>query len=618
VGARRVATSLRDFVLRPDDRLLQRIRWLFALFNVLLALLSPLELGAPTAPGWPDSLVMVASFVGLGLWTLDYFRAEGRGLVRNLAPIALLVVGGLAAGDVDLIFARLYVALFLQSLYPRRRVRVPLLSIAYFGIYETLLIATEATPAVSGIIADALSVVVVVAIMGTMAAAVARQERLTVRDAILTEVIAKLLEERDHQRSAEIAAHGALRLVETPGAVVTIWRRDGARMRRVALAGRTEHPLEELVFATLPPDLQELFLTARVALLDTAQVDAIMDTYGLPREFASAVMAPFVIDDVPGGAVFIASPVRLDPDLAAVIQRFAHEVALAQQLADRTALLGAIVENCADVILTIDEDSRITYVSPRVVELSGRSPNELVDAPLGGLLADPDEDRALDLWTHPPHVPVTMHVRGTGEPRVAEVTASRLDLGGWVLNLRDLTEHRRLQAEITYRAFHDTVTGLANRARFMDRLHHALQRAGRGAVPAAVLMIDLDDFKAINDGLGHAAGDAALVEVADRLQSITRDVDTPARIGGDEFAVLLDGVRDLDEVVAITDRLLAALDAPLIVAGQPVRLSASVGIALSDVSPDDEVLRHADAAMYAAKAAGKNQYAVFTPEMLRV
>ena len=618
MGARRVTRSLRDFVLRPDDRLLQRIRWLFTLFNVLLALLSPLELGAPTAPGWPDNLLMVACFAGLGLWAFDYFRAEGRGVGRNLAPLALLVVGGIAAGDVDLVFARLYVALFLQSLYPRRRVRVPLLSVAYFGIYETLLIATESAPAVSGIIADALSVGVVVAIMGTMAAAVARQQRLTVRDAILTEVIGSLLEERDHQRSAEIAAHGALQLVETPGAVVTIWRRDGARMRRVALAGRTEHPLEELVFVTLPEDLQELFLTARVAALDTPQVDAIMDTYGLPREFTSAVMAPFVIDDVPGGAVFIASPTRLDPDLAAVIQRFAHEVALAQQLADRTALLGAIVENCADVILTIDEDSRITYVSPRVVALAGRSPNELVGAPLGDLLADPDRDRPLGEWTHAPHVPITLHVHGAGQPRVAEVTASRLDLGGWVLNLRDLTEHRRLQEEITYRAFHDTVTGLANRARFMDRLHHALQRAERGARPAAILMIDLDDFKAINDGFGHAAGDAALVEVAHRLQSITRDVDTPARIGGDEFAVLLDGVRDLDEAMGITERLLTALAAPLIVADQAVRLSASIGIALSDGSPDGEVLQHADAAMYAAKAAGKSQYAVFTPEMLQV
>lgn len=618
MGARPARWSLRDFVLRPDDRLLQRIRWLFTLFNVLLGLLAPLELGAPSAPGWPDNVVMVASFVGLGVWAYDYFRAEGRGIARNLVPVALLLVGGLAAGDVDLIFARLYVALFLQSLYPRRRIRVPLLSVAYFGIYETLLLATDGAPAPSGVIADALSVVVVVAIMGTMAGAVARQQRLTVRDAILTEVIASLLEERDHQRSAEIAAHGALRLVETPGVVVTIWRRDGARMRRVALAGRPEHPLEELVFVTLPPDLQELFLTARVALLDADQVNAIMDTYGLPREFTSAVMASFVIDDVPGGAVFIASPVSLDPDLPAVIQRFAHEVALAQQLADRTALLGAIVENCADVILTIDDDGRITYVSPRVVALAGRSPNELVDAPLGDLLADPDDNRPLDVWTHPPHLPVTLHVRTTDTPRVAEVTASRLDLGGWVLNVRDLTEHRRLQAEITYRAFHDTVTGLANRARFMDRLQHALRRSGRGAGPAAVLMIDLDDFKAINDGFGHAAGDAALVEVAERLQSVTRDVDTPARIGGDEFAVLLDGVRDLAETIAITERLVAALSVPLVVAGQDVRLSASVGIALSDVSPDSEVLRHADAAMYAAKAAGKNQFAVFAPEMLQV
>jgi diguanylate cyclase (GGDEF)-like protein/PAS domain S-box-containing protein len=189
---------------------------------------------------------------------------------------------------------------------------------------------------------------------------------------------------------------------------------------------------------------------------------------------------------------------------------------------------------------------------------------------------------------------------------------------------RDVTERKRLEAQLVHQALHDALTGLPNRALFRDRVAHALDLTARGypspgpgARPGvAVLFVDLDDFKAVNDGLGHAAGDALLVQTARRLLNATRGSDTVARLGGDEFAVLLEGLQEPAEALPVVARITDALRRPVAVEGRELAVSASVGLAHAAPGDDAESLvRHADVAMYEAKAAGKARHAVFEPAM---
>ena len=183
---------------------------------------------------------------------------------------------------------------------------------------------------------------------------------------------------------------------------------------------------------------------------------------------------------------------------------------------------------------------------------------------------------------------------------------------------RDVTENRALEARLRHEAFHDGLTGLANRALFRDRLQHALAVRRRNPTAlVAVLFLDLDDFKGVNDSLGHEAGDQLLQAIAERLRLETRTSDTVARFGGDEFAILLEDLNSDAEALAIVNRLKVALRRPLALSGRLLTSSASIGVAFADVGDDvDALLRNADVAMYEAKEAGKARHAVFERAMI--
>ncbi len=183
---------------------------------------------------------------------------------------------------------------------------------------------------------------------------------------------------------------------------------------------------------------------------------------------------------------------------------------------------------------------------------------------------------------------------------------------------RDVTERKRLEARLVHEAFHDSLTGLPNRALFRNRAVHVLERIARGGSTArvTVLFLDLDEFKSVNDTLGHAAGDRMLVSVAERLRRATRAYDTVARLGGDEFAVLLEATQDADEAMQVVERIREVLRGPLVLDGRTMLLSASIGVAHAVHGDDaDTLLRNADVAMYEAKEAGKSRHAVFEPAM---
>jgi diguanylate cyclase (GGDEF)-like protein len=191
-------------------------------------------------------------------------------------------------------------------------------------------------------------------------------------------------------------------------------------------------------------------------------------------------------------------------------------------------------------------------------------------------------------------------------------------VGGIVLNARDISERKVFEEQLSHQAFHDAVTDLPNRALFVERVRHAIGRARREGGDLAVIFLDIDDFKTINDSLGHSAGDAVLIDVAKRLSQSIRASDTAARFGGDEFLVLLEDLEDQDTVVEVAERILEELRRPLVVAGNELSVRGSIGIAAlggRSSASADELIRDADAAMYVAKRDGKGAWRVFEAEM---
>lgn len=283
--------------------------------------------------------------------------------------------------------------------------------------------------------------------------------------------------------------------------------------------------------------------------------------------------------------------------------------------------LRRLFELAGDAILVFDPtDEVILDANASACSLYGFSRDEIIGRSLLSLSSNPVQAQPqLDaLLRGRANVSFeTVQYRSDGTPLTLEVNTSLVEYRGRpaILSInRDVTAQKTLEAELAHRAFHDALTGLPNRALFNDRLAHALTRAGRRGEPVAVLLLDLDRFKLVNDGLGHAAGDRLLVAVAQRLATCVRDADTLARLGGDEFAVLLeDASPDLAREVA--ERILTALADPVLVEGREIYSGSSIGIVVStpDRSAPDELLRAADVALYRAKHAGRGTLVVFDP-----
>ena len=295
----------------------------------------------------------------------------------------------------------------------------------------------------------------------------------------------------------------------------------------------------------------------------------------------------------------------------------------------------SLVAHSNDVIVVIGDDTRITYVSASAEAVLGYREDELVGRRFHELVHPDDRARVASatarmLETPDERVLVECRFRrGDGSWITIESNSQNLtddpDVGGFVVNTRDVSDRKSLEAQLQHRAFHDALTGLANRHLFRDRLDHAVTRAQRSPSTFAVLFLDLDGFKIVNDTLGHQTGDELLKAVAARLRLAVRDMDTAARLGGDEFAVLLEDLGDRSDAARVAQRILSQLHAPIEVGGSSVQIGASIGIVIADGDPlretafdpvsTDVLLRNADIAMYTAKSSGKGRYEIFEPAM---
>ncbi|HTT28644.1 MAG TPA: EAL domain-containing protein [Solirubrobacteraceae bacterium] len=345
----------------------------------------------------------------------------------------------------------------------------------------------------------------------------------------------------------------------------------------------------------------------------------------------------------PGGGtgaglmLIIAGDVSNDEETGYALRTLAHQVSLALSSAEfaeevhrraSEARFSTLVQNSSDLITVLSAENTIIYQSPSIERVLGYTAEEVTGRPFADLLHPDEQGRMLRRLTDGAgangraEVIDCLLAHKDGGLRHFEILHADLladtSVGGIVLNGRDVSERKAFEEQLAHQAFHDSVTHLANRALFNERVRHAVARTLREAMGMAVLFVDLDDFKTVNDSLGHATGDRVLLEVAKRISASVRAADTAARFGGDEFAILLEDVEDLQAAVETAERILDALSRPIELDDNHLIIRASLGISVVEpgtATDADELIRNADAAMYIAKADGKGGYRLFEPAM---
>jgi diguanylate cyclase (GGDEF)-like protein/PAS domain S-box-containing protein len=285
----------------------------------------------------------------------------------------------------------------------------------------------------------------------------------------------------------------------------------------------------------------------------------------------------------------------------------------------------SLVQNSSDVVSVLDPEGRVTYITPSVAKVFGHRPIELEGHPFTDLIHPDDHSKVYAVLAE------TLSRSGTsstvdcrwraddGTWREGESVFTNLisdpSVSGIVVNTRDVTAKVSFQRQLATQAFEDSLTGLANRALFKDRVEHTLVLRERDQETVATLFLDIDDFKSVNDAYGHSVGDELLRQVAVRLKACLRPGDTAARFSGDEFALLLEDA-DKDEAALVATRVIETLSEPFIIGDREIRAAASVGVVVFHGGADvEDLLRNADLAMYAAKREGKNRFRIFEPAM---
>ncbi|HET8673619.1 MAG TPA: EAL domain-containing protein [Thermoleophilaceae bacterium] len=417
------------------------------------------------------------------------------------------------------------------------------------------------------------------------------------------------------------------------GARATLFRGDEHAMTFVAAAG---DDAEEVLGLTvdLAPVVRDRLLRGEVinATHVTAEERAASP---VPAKLGGLFSAPLFVHGRLSGALMVTANGRLPRAFEDSFCALASHVALALERAELIDGLRrseerfrALVQHASDLITVLDLEGRIKYQSPSIERILGYPVNGLVGSQILDIVHPDDVEASIAFFIEAlKHGEVTAPVRwrvrhADGSWRHLETIYKNLteddNVGGMLLTGRDVSDRKELEDQLAHRAFHDSLTGLPNRALFTDRVEHALARQTRTGSQVAVLFLDVDDFKTVNDSLGHAAGDRLLVEIAGRLDGCLRGGDTAARLGGDEFAVLVESIDDPREAAAVAERVIEALRPAFEIDGKRTFVYASGGIALSSGKPGEraeELLRNADVAMYIAKRRGKGGYEFFEPGM---
>jgi diguanylate cyclase (GGDEF)-like protein/PAS domain S-box-containing protein len=484
----------------------------------------------------------------------------------------------------------------------------------------------------------ALFLLVVVRIAGL----VRKQEQSAVRERALRGAGTALVTATNRE-GIYTATLQAARSIAGPSSVIRVLVREEEpeHYTVVAAAGGREDVIGNTIpFSILPSWKRERLMSHRSYEVPVGEAE-LAAPLGFPPESATLLSGPLFMKDELRGLLVVGSSSALPRANRDTLEALTSQVALALDSAALTedllrqqteARFRSLVQNSTDVVMVVDADSTVRYVSPSVEGVFGYDVKELEGTKLTSLIHPDDKTQVLQFLTASGRQggPFTTLIESRMRHRDdfwLHVETLRTDLmhdpnvKGIVLNSRDISERKAFEEQLEHQAFHDSITGLANRALFRDRVEHALERQTRDDQPVSVLFMDLDDFKTINDSLGHAAGDRLLSEVAERLRGCLRLPDTAARFGGDEFAILIEDGGESVGAADVAARILQALDGPFLLEGKEVFVRASIGIAASEsgraTGPEgaEELLRNADVAMYIAKEAGKNRYQIFEAEM---
>lgn len=562
---------------------------------------------------------------------------------RRGPAVAFLVVGGLAVLVTDAIYGYL-------QLISQWRVGGPvdigwIVFYTAFGaaaLHPTMVILTRPRLAAPGELPPARLILLAVSSLIAPAVLFIEQLRGGVRDARIIAVLSALLfllvlaRLAGVARTLQVAVARERALRQSAGALVA--RTDAAGVattvsdtiaallrpgtpHRVALS--VYHSAEDLVGAPARTDLVE------AAELDRATADNLAG-------FDLVLRTPLT---VPGrrtgdprlGALFVAGSQRTLAVMSRPIEVLAAQAALAlERIAltaeisrrDSEAYFRTLVHHAADVILIVEDDGSIRYASPSARQLFGEeiSPGTPLASHIE-VVHGPSVAKALELMSSGADtLRVDWQVRRP-DGSVVVLDVSHRDLRrdptvrGVVITMRDITQQRRLEGELRHRALHDGLTGLANRTLFNDLMRQAVRRARRSGRVVGMIFVDLDEFKVVNDTLGHQMGDELLIAVGRRLGANLREHDTAARLGGDEFGVLIDDATTPREIEGVAERIRQSLSEPFLLGDDLVSGRASLGVATSEEADDAEDLRRkADLALYVAKGAGKGQWRRYRPE----
>ncbi|HEX8961662.1 MAG TPA: EAL domain-containing protein [Rhodocyclaceae bacterium] len=440
-------------------------------------------------------------------------------------------------------------------------------------------------------------------------------------------------------------------------------RSDHASLRRVdSASGPLYAALQRIRF---DPRMPDRFVQLAYAIPEKAIVDALEATRfqaGLGGLLASALVAFGLLllvkrlldplhrvtsaaESIAAGARQVDLPESARGDIGALVAAFRHMLEniasreadyqrltgeLEDRVRERTAklrLAASVFENTSEGVVVTDEQARIVSVNMAFTEITGYTAAEAIGQKPSLLRSEhhgPEFYRTMwaDLLEKGRWQGEIWNRRKSGEAFLEWLTINRIPAAdgmpcSYVSVFNDITEQRRKDEHIRHLAFHDPLTGLPNRALLTDRLQHAIERALREKSRLALLFIDLDRFKGVNDALGHDVGDELLREVAARLKSRLRGMDTVARMGGDEFVVLFEDLAGPEYCAALAAEIIADVSLPLDIHGHEIHIGASVGVACFPEDGDDALtlMKHADTAMYAAKSEGRGTYRFFQAEM---
>jgi len=616
--------------------LTRRVRLLFCLLTIVTATFPMVLLPTTDLPVWPEQVVAALAVSSLIGWSVWVFRRGRLPLaVEIVAPVSLLVWGR-ATGDIQSMFGLLFVPLFQRALYgPPRRVAVN--AVVYYAAYLAVQVAVlgPATVWRPKTLTNILGVLFVAWVMYTLGQLLRVHEETAHGEAVVAGAGGHLMAAKSTGEVYDAVLDALAELTEALPAAVGLWRVRGEWFEEVAVRGEEAfvRRITRVAAEDVPAEMLEHLAQGREFFIDRHTVSALITALQPapadddPVPGIEALACPLQESGKPVGAIVIAAE-HLPVTLRQSAVQIAVQAGLVLERLTLHEVLRGVVDGSADTFMTVGADGRIEFVSAAVRDMLGYDPAALLGQPFAAVV---HSDDSLSLRTltadhdalggHPE--PVACRLRHhNGAWRDAEISARSVTGGDGrpaaLLNVRDVTDRKALEAEIAFRAYHDGLTGLANRTRFAERLEQALERARRTRAVFAVAFLDIDDFKTVNDSLGHTAGDRLLETIAHRLSERIRPHDVAARFGGDEFAILIEDADDPRDVDGVVQRLVDGVGEPVTLDGSVVTPHASVGLVVV-AAPDDtspsEIMRDADIAMYAAKRGGKGRLERFQQSM---